>query len=297
MSDQRRGVALAVTAALFSAGFLIAFQAAARGGPREGAVLAMLLWALLFNSVLTAVRWRSRPRMTRVWLATVAVLAACTVVSNLAVAAALTRMGAGLTSTVLLTQILFVILASRIFLAEPIGARFIAGAVLVLLGFALLGLPDRDAANISLIGVGYAVLAAVGFAVMLVWMRAVVSRIDPVSVNAARLVVAVAAMACLPGGVDAAVSMPMDMWLWAGAAAACGPFMSRLCLMYAVRYITASRTKLISQLSPPFAFVLAFAVYGSVPLPREAAGCALILCGVILGTLRRAELGDQGAVS
>jgi drug/metabolite transporter (DMT)-like permease len=285
--NRRRGAVLAITAAIFAAGFLIAFQAASRGGPRGAVVLAMLLGAALFNGGTALVRPRTGGRPGRVWLITVVALAAMTIAGNLGVAGALARLDAGLTSTILQTQVFVVGLGARLFLAETLTVRFLVGASIAVAGFAVLGLPDANAAAIDMTGVASALVAVASFAGMLVFTRGVIKSIDPVSVNAVRLVIAVMVLAALPGQIPALLALPADVWLQATIAAACGPFASRLCLMYALRDLGASDVKLISLLSPIFAFALAFAVYRAVPLPRELAGGALILLGVLLPNLKR----------
>jgi drug/metabolite transporter (DMT)-like permease len=103
-----------------------------------------------------------------------------------------------------------------------------------------------------------------------------------VTVNVIRLILAVAVLAAylVPQGVIAEI--PPRGYAMAAAAAFCGPFVSRLCLMFAARHISASRTKLITLTTPVFAFALSIAVLGVIPGLREIAGAALILAGVVL---------------
>ena len=78
-------------------------------------------------------------------------------------------------------------------------------------------------------------------------------------------------------------------WAWLLGAAATGPFISRLCLMFSLRYISASHSKLVTLTAPVFAFLLGFAVFDVVPTGREAVGSALIVAGVVVPVLELAR--------
>ncbi|HJL02595.1 MAG TPA: DMT family transporter [Polyangiaceae bacterium LLY-WYZ-15_(1-7)] len=286
-TNPRRGDLLALTSAIFAAVFLLAFRAANAEAPRAAAVLAMLGWSTLFNAGVALVRARGGragwPR--RVTVRAAAVLAVLTILGNVGVAGALEHLDPGLTSTVLQTQIFVVGLGGWLLLGERVGVRFFVGAGFALAGFALLGMDDPREADVSLAGLGFALLASTSFGGMLLYTRKVIRRIDPVTVNVFRLVLAVAALGAwlIPRGTLDGLST--ELWLATALAAACGPFASRLCLMFAVRHISAARTKLITLLSPVFAFALEIAWLGTFPSARELAGGGLILAGVLLPML------------
>jgi drug/metabolite transporter (DMT)-like permease len=122
---------------------------------------------------------------------------------------------------------------------------------------------------------------------MHVTTRKVIRRIDPVFVNALRLWLAVGLMVMLPGRLAGALALDLHTWALVAAAAFLGPFLSRLCLMYAVRHISASRSSLVTLAAPVFAFVLGFLVLGIAPTVRELLGGALITAGIALPLLER----------
>ncbi len=285
--DRRRGDALASIAAVFAAVFLLVFQDAGAVASREAIVFVMLAAATLFNGGAFAIlRARATERRSDVTpganLRASVVLGLLTIGGNIGVAEALKHLDPGLTSTILQTQIFVVGLGGWAFLGERITPRFIIGALFAVAGFGVLSIDDPSAAEVSVKGVLFALLASACFGAMLLYTRKVIREIAPVTVNVARLVLAVAALAVylLPQGVISDV--PPRAWAMAAAAAFCGPFVSRLCLMFAVRHITASRTKLITLSTPVFAFVLSIAVLGVVPSAREIVGAALIMAGVVL---------------
>ena len=282
-AERRKGDALSIVSAVFAAVFLLAFQAANEATSRDAAVLAMLACSTLFNGGFALSRVRGRPRRpSRVTVVSIAVLGVLTILGNVGVAGALGRLDPGLTSTILQTQVFVVGFGGWLFLGERITGRFLIGACFAVGGFAVLAIDDPGAADVDPVGVAFAVLGAVGFGAMLVYTRKVIARIDPVGVNVARLFLAVCVMGAYLVPTGAMAELSARAWLMTAIAAACGPFISRLCLMYAVRHISASRSKLLTLLTPLFAFGLEVVVFGTVPLVRELVGAGLILAGVVL---------------
>jgi O-acetylserine/cysteine efflux transporter len=214
-----------------------------------------------------------------------AVIAVLTAAGNYAVAAALTSAAPGLVSVVQQTQVVFVAAVSAALLGERITLRFGVGVAVALAGFVVMSLPAGGAAG-GAAGALWALLSAVCFGTMHVITRVVIHRIDPVLVNALRLWFAVALM--LPGRLTGALGLDLATWALVAGAAFLGPFLGRLCLMYAVRHISASRSALLILAGPVFAFLFAFLVMDIAPTPRELLGGALILAGIALPLLERA---------
>ncbi|MBO6938335.1 MAG: DMT family transporter [Deltaproteobacteria bacterium] len=282
-TSPRRGDVLALVSALFAAVFLLAFRASNAEAPRAAAVLAMLGWSAIFNGALALARARGRvARPSSITIRASIVLGVLTILGNVGVAGALQELDPGLTSTVMQTQIFVVGVGGWLLLGEKLTGRFFVGAGFALAGFALLGGLHSGVAAVSAKGLAFAGLASVSFGGMLLYTRKVIRTIDPVRVNVLRLVLAVAAMSAwlLPQGVFGQI--PTSVWWTTALAAACGPFASRLCLMFATRHISAARTKLITLLSPVFAFALEIAWLGQLPTGTELAGAGLILAGVLL---------------
>jgi len=263
--------------------FLLAFQAANEAAPRDAAVFAMLACSTLFNAGFGATRLRGMPRRPpRVAVIATLVLAGLTIVGNVGVAGALGHLDPGLTSTILQTQVFVVGVGGWLFLREAITPAFWVGAVFAVAGFAVIAIDDPSEAKIELLGVLFALLGALGFGAMLVYTRKVIAEIDPVGVNVARLALAVLVMGLYLGPTGGLAAIPAEAWAMTALAAACGPFISRLCLMFAVRHISASRAKLLTLSTPLFAFALEVAFLGEIPSLRELGGAALILAGVVV---------------
>ncbi len=285
-AERQKGDAFAVTSAFFAAIYLLAFRSANAAAPRDAAVFAMLACATLFNGGYALARARRRPRLpSRITMVSIAIFAVLTILGNVGVAGALGHLDPGLTSTLLQTQVFVVGLGGWLLLGERITARFMVGACFALGGFAVLGIHDPTAAAVDPTGVAFALLGSLSFGAMLLYTRKVIAHIDPVGVNVARLALAVAIMAAYLGPTGALARVPEQAWLMTALAAACGPFISRLFVMYAVRHINASRTKLLTLLTPVVAFALDTVVLGTALVPRELAGAGLILGGVLLPVL------------
>ncbi|MCA9554582.1 MAG: DMT family transporter [Myxococcales bacterium] len=289
LSPARRGVLLTLAASFFAALFLIPYGAAVKLADRGSVVAAMLLSAAIFNTALALVRERQRilSGWDRLSLVSAALLAVGTVLGNSGVALALPDIGPGMTSTVLKAQVIITPALSLWFLKERPGGRLWAGGVLALLGFAL---PQAVAGEWAG-SVGYlsAFIAAWGFAGMQVLTRRVVQRIRIAPVNALRLWVAVALLLALPtelGG--GGLTLSREAWALAAAAGFLGPGLSRLCLMSAVRYISASRTALLAMVGPLMAFGFGYLFHRTVPTGLQAVGAVLILGGVLWPTLAAA---------
>ena len=285
VEDPRRGVALGLGAALFAAIFLLMFQSASRAAAREPVVIAMLAASALFNFgfALTRREAAAKREVSReVTALTIGVFVLTTIGGNIGMAGALARLGPGITGTILQTQVFLVALGGRLFLGEKLSFAFLVGIGLAFGGFVVLGLADPVEGRIDPWGVAFAMLASTAFGGMLLWTRAVITRIEPVTVNVARLGLAVVVLSLIPGHFEGVLALPWPVWLAVVGAAACGPFISRLMLMFASEHIGASRLKLITLVSPVIAFGLEWAVLGSPPAVHELIAGALILAGVLL---------------
>ncbi len=281
------GAALGMVTAVLTAAFLLFFRAAAEYGERNTITFAMLLGAAVFNSSLALARVRQTPPPNRTWYTSAIFLAVMTLVGTWCLAGSLPRVSAGVMSTILQLQIFFVAGGAWMFLRERVRAHVLVGAAMAIGGFAFYALPSSSSTELDLLGLLGGLATGLAYGSMMVWTRAVIRDLEPVSLNAGRLWIAVAMMALVPGTLIDAMAMPLEGWLLTAGAAASGPFVARLAVMYALRYISAANTKLWSMLSPVFAFLLVFLIYGDAPGYREVVGGLFIIVGVLLPTLSR----------
>ena len=86
----------------------------------------------------------------------------------------------------------------------------------------------------------------------------------------------------VPGNVTGMLNLPAEIWLLCALGAFAGPFVSRLAIMFAVRYITAAQSSMITLTGPLFAFFLDYTLLGVVPGNWQMVGAAVVLLGVAL---------------
>lgn len=274
-----RGFLLSVAAAFWAAAFLIPYQAASQRADRASVLAAMLLSAAVFNTLVLLVREGRRAFVfDRPALTVSAMLTVGTIVGNIAIAMSLLDIGPGMTSVVLKSQVVLIPLFAWPLIDERPTKTIVVGAILGLGGFALL----QAGATRGLAGAPWwALLGAATFGLMQVATKNFITRIRPAQVNATRLWLAVAVMLLLPRSAGGGqLQLDAKTWLLAATAGVMGPGISRLCLMYALRHVTASFTALVSLFGPVFAFGFGYLVFTDVPTKLEIAGSVLILSGV-----------------
>jgi drug/metabolite transporter (DMT)-like permease len=289
-TDIRRGTLLATGAATWAAAFLIFYKQASVLADASVVALALLAVAAVLNTAAAVVETRGKLRVDRVSAVTAVALAVFSVTGNLCGSKALATLDPGIMAVLLRTQVVFVALAGLVFLRERVTAALAVGALIALAGLVLMRMPLGAAADLA--GIAWALGAAASFAAMAVVTRKVIHRIQPVAVNAVRLWLAVGLLAALPGTAAGAAHAGGELWLMAAGAAFCGPFASRLFIMYALRHVTAAYQALVNLSSPVLAFVLAFLVLGTVPSGHELAGGAVMLVGIavpVIAGLRAAR--------
>jgi drug/metabolite transporter (DMT)-like permease len=282
-------VAHSLVSSVFAGAFMVFYRMAGDVSGRNAALFGMLTCAAVLSVLIAPLHPSPKKSDPRKWWISVVAFAVLALIGNWGISQALRYLVPGVSSTILQVQVFFVAIAGAVFLRERVSLIFIVGALCAVTGFAIFALPTDAAAGLSMKGIGFGLLAAICFAAILVISRAVIADINPMTANAARLVLATLLLSLWPGQVQSAFEMPVKGWLWCAAAAACGPTASRLGLLFAVRHISAAQVKLITLLNPVFAFLLSFALLGTAPLIREIAGGCLIVLGVLLPTLHAAR--------
>jgi drug/metabolite transporter (DMT)-like permease len=288
----QKGALLSLASALGAAIFFIPFKVAGTLVARDIVVLATLLVAALLNTLTSLRNLKPAAVFDRLSIVTAITFGVLTAIGNFGTSQALQYLGAGVTSVLQQTQILVVAAGSWVFLNERISARFAVGTAVVLGGLVVMRAPSGATAAINLSGVSWALAAAACFGSMHVITRRVIQRIQPVPVNAMRLWVAVALLLLLPGNAAELVAMDLYPWLLCALAGFVGPFLSRICTMYAVRHISASHSVLITLVGPVFAFIFDYAFLGRAPTTLELVGGAVVLAGVGIPLLELA--GQRG---
>lgn len=285
------GLLFTALGAALAAGYLIPYKAATLQVGPAGVVLPMLLAAAVISTVLDGVQrilWKPGPSAgpsrcaSRATLVVALILGSASALSNEAVSQALQWLEPGFVSVTLRTQVLFVALGGLLLLRESLGPRFWVGVVLALGAYAFLQGTLEGSEAVAWQGLVWALVAAVGFASMQLSVRAAVHRIDALRVNTLRLWMAVGLVALVPGRLGALPEISAEIWALAALAALCGPVLSRLSLMRALRYLPAAHATLALLLGPVFTYLLAGLVFGTWPNALEILGATVILLAVAL---------------
>jgi drug/metabolite transporter (DMT)-like permease len=276
--------------AAFAAGYLVPYKAAVVEVGPAGLVLPMLLCAAVINSGLEALgRLRQMAQSTAgpwrwdgVTLVVALLLGGASALGNEAVCQSLVSLNPGLVSVTLRTQVVFVAIGGLVLLREPLGVRFWIGLVLAMAGFVYLQGQLDLGGSLSGAGIAWAVVGAAGFGSMQVVIRRAIHRIDLLQVNTLRLWLAAALVALLPGRVTTLFTLDGRIWAFAATAALCGPVLSRLCLMRALRTLPAAHATLALFMAPVFAYVLTGLLLGTWPTTTELVGSLVILGAIAL---------------
>ncbi len=289
--ELRLGVALSLGGALSAALYIFPYKLAAELADASVVAFALLAVSLLLSLPLAGRQaWLpalGSPVRQKITWVTAALLSVLTIAGNFCAAQAVARLEPSLASVLLRTELVFIGLLAVWILAEPLSASFAVGAGLALAGLAVMRWP----LSLDTSGVGslWALGAALSYALMQVITRRVIARISPLTVNAARLLLAVAMLACVPGMIPRAWAAGARFWGSVAAAALFGPLLGRLSIMYSLRTLTAAQSGLLLLAAPVFAFGLDALAFGRTPSGREILGAALMLLGIGLPLLHAAR--------
>ncbi|MEY4580345.1 MAG: hypothetical protein RL701_5048 [Pseudomonadota bacterium] len=286
MTHTQRGLLLAIACGTGNACFLVAYKLAAGLGDAADATLVMLTCAALFNSLTSVAQERgvAIPRDRLSWLLAFG-LSFLTLLGNEFAVGAVWRISAPLTSVLQQTQVLFVALLGRVVLGERVTPRFWVGVSIAAVGLYVMqstGAATTPAAGSgALVGTLMAAGSAACFAIMSVYTRKYIHQIRPVAVNALRLWISIGLWFVFHLRMP---HLPMDTTFAAYCALAgvFGPYLSRTALMYALLYISPTRTTLIGLLTPVITIVPAYWVFGTMPSTRELLGSTIMILGVAL---------------
>ena len=284
---QLKGMGWAGAAALGGAFFILPWKVATSHGSTQTMVLLMLVAAALMNTVvwqLASPASRRRPR--RLEMVFALALAVITLLGNLASAEAVLRLSPATVSALLRGEVLMVAVLGWFVLGERVNLMFWAGAAAALTGIWWMQPPDGpgvaagDGAGILL-----SIAAALCFALMSVFTRRFINRIDIFLVNSLRLWFAVGLWFVFHGSPPAVQELNGTLIICTVLAAALGPGFSRVAMMFSARYVEARITSLTLQLGPVLTLLLAFLILGDLPTFRELSGSVLLLAGVSLPLL------------
>jgi drug/metabolite transporter (DMT)-like permease len=285
--DRRLGLTFALASALSNAVYLLAVRGATRATDSGSVVLALLFFAALFNTVSFGVQVARRgvpARSAAEGLLSRAsiLLSVFTVFGNYAAGRAIALLHPAVASVLIQLQVLFAAAAAYAFLAERVSLAFSLGAVLSLLGVALMQWRDGALGIDVLAGSAWGLGAALAFGLMQVITRSVAARVDPLRFNAERLWLSTLWLCLLPGQLASLLKVDAGTLALSALAACFGPFLGRVALIYAARHLSAALATLLGLLSPVVVLVLSIPLFGQLPRALELWGGLLAIVGTLL---------------
>lgn len=290
-ADRRRGILWALASAVGGAFMVIPWKLANEAGDPADAVLLLLGVAALGSTGLVVVQrivsGGITLRVRRIDWAVAALLATFTLAGNQLSAWAIRELSPALMNVLLRADVLIVAVFGWLLLGERVRGRFWVGAAVAVYGLSVLQGPATEVTPGELLrsGTVLALGAAACFSALALVTRAFIERIDVSAVNMLRLWLAVALW--LPfNGLPRPAEIPGEQALYATLAAVAGPFLGRLTLMIAARYVEARLSTLVTLTTPVLTLVLGFVLLADWPEEHELAGGALMIAGIAIPLLR-----------
>src|SRR5262245_32840015 len=202
---------------------------------------------------------------------------------------ALTRIPAAMAAFLLYMAPVFVLAASVLFLGERPRGADVLGAVVTLVGAALLVRAYEPAAlRLNAVGLAFGILTAASFAFLNLWAKGLPPELSPWTVMTYSF--AAGTLFWLP------IAPPWDILLvpqstlvWVGIAVVTfvGTLLPLALYLAALRRISAAHASITSTLEPVVAGLAAFLVLGEILDGPQLAGAALVLVGVATLHVRR----------
>ena len=255
-------------------------------------VWGVFLWALLFS---LPGAWLARHQTKFSWKigGITFLISLAGLLANYSICQALN----GASSPTMLTllqrsEIIIAMLLSWLFLKEIITTRVWLAVVVIIAGIIVMKLNSLSFELNEWSAIIWAITAAFGFAVMQVLAKSIIHEINPQVLNVSRLALALVILWSLEEVRSRVAVLEFTEWQWLALAAFCGPFLGRVSLTYALRYLTISKIVIIGSFSPVVTLIFELLVFGTLINGYEAFGGTIMLAGILwvfLPGLRRSD--------
>lgn len=182
-------------------------------------------------------------------------------------------------------------LGAPLVVAERIERRTIGALALSVGGIALIALPGIG--DLDAVGLGLALLAAVGFAVLVLYGKVMTEHYEPPALVAWQL--GIAAIVCSPGVLGTTPGEVARAWPGLLLLGVAETGIAGILYFRALRAVKAQHVGILAYLEPVSAVFYAWAFLGEVPAGLTLAGGALIVVAGVSIVLRRAPAVEAGA--
>ena len=281
MSDQFKGLSLALLATLGGGLYAIPYRLSLETVAPLTVVCGVFLWALLFS---LPGAWLARHQTKFSWKigGITLLISMAGLLANYSICQALN----GASSPTMLTllqrsEIIIAMLLSWLFLKEIITTRVWLAVVVIIAGIIVMKLNSLSFELNEWSAIIWAITAAFGFAVMQVLAKSIIHEINPQVLNVSRLAFALVILWSLEEVRIRVAVLEFTEWQWLALAAFCGPFLGRVSLTYALRYLTISKIVIIGSFSPVVTLIFELLVFGTLINGYEAFGGTIMLAGIL----------------
>ena len=281
MSDQFKGLSFAFLATLGGGLFAIPYRLSLETVAPLTVVWGVFLWALLFS---LPGAWLARHQTKFSWKigGITFLISLAGLLANYSICQALN----GASSPTMLTllqrsEIIIAMLLSWLFLKEIITTRVWLAVVVIIAGIIVMKLNSLNFELNEWSAIIWAITAAFSFAVMQVLAKSIIHEINPQVLNVSRLALALVILWSLEEVRSRVAVLEFTEWQWLALAAFCGPFVGRVSLTYALRYLTISKTVIIGSFSPVATLIFELLVFGTLLNGYEAFGGTIMLAGIL----------------
>jgi len=281
VSDQFKGLSFAFFATLGGGLFAIPYRLSLETVAPLTVVWGVFLWALLFS---LPGAWLARHQTKFSWKigGITLLISLAGLLANYSICQALK----GASSPTMLTllqrsEIIITMLLSWLFLKEIITARVWLAVVVIIAGIIVMKLNSLSFEFNEWSAIIWAITAAFGFAVMQVLAKSIIHEINPQVLNVSRLALALVILWSLEEVRLRVAVLEFTEWQWLVLAAFCGPFVGRVSLTYALRYLTISKIVIIGSFSPVVTLIFELLVFGTLINGYEAFGGIIMLSGIL----------------
>jgi drug/metabolite transporter (DMT)-like permease len=281
VSDQFKGLSFAFFATLGGGLFAIPYRLSLETVAPLTVVWGVFLWALLFS---LPGAWLTRHQTKFSWKigGITLLISLAGLLANYSICQALN----GASSPTMLTllqrsEIIITMLLSWLFLKEIITTRVWLAVVVIIAGIIVMKLNSLSFELNEWSAIIWAITAAFGFAVMQVLAKSIIHEINPQVLNVSRLAFALVILWSLEEVRIRVEVLEFTEWQWLALAAFCGPFLGRVSLTYALRYLTISKIVIIGSFSPVVTLIFELLVFGTLINGYEAFGGTIMLAGIL----------------
>ena len=281
MSDQSKGLSFALLATLGGGLYAIPYRLSLETVAPLTVVWGVFLWALLFS---LPGAWLARHQTKYSWKigGITFLISLAGLLANYSICQALN----GASSPTMLTllqrsEIIITMLLSWLFLKEIITARVWLAVVFIITGIIVMKMNILSFELNEWSAIIWAITTAFSFAVMQVLTKSIIHEINPQVLNVSRLALALVILWSLEEVRSGVAVLEFTEWQWLALAAFCGPFVGRVSYTYALRYLTISKTVIISSFSPVVTLIFELLVFGTLINSYEAFGGTIMLAGIL----------------